>query len=170
MKIKEFLEKYGEVEISEDKEKKLKELLNTVELKESEKWKPERGHNYYCITGCGYVNKVMNVNDSSDDGYISLSNCFKTREEAEFRLEQIKVYNELKNFADENNDEIDWNNGSQPKFYIYYDSEDKKVSINSNYYWKSLSQIYFSNTKSVDQAIKVVGEDRIKKYLFGAED
>ena len=34
----------------------------------------------------------------------------KTKEEAKFRLEQIKVYNELKNFADENNGEMNWRN------------------------------------------------------------
>ena len=100
--------------------------------------------------------------------HISLGNCFKTEEEAAFRLEQIKVYNELKNFADENNEEIEWKNGTA-KYIITFDTEDEKIETNIIFYIQDIAQIYFSSKELAEQAIEKVGADRIKKYLFGVK-
>ena len=95
------------------------------------------------------------------------NNCFKTKEEAEFRLEQTKVYNELKDFAFENNEvEIDWNNRVQEKWRIIYDFKAKDINVFKFYDSKDLGQIYFTSYQIALKAIEQVGAERIKKYLF----
>lgn len=165
MTIKELLEKYQDVEITEEQAKQIKDILG---IKESKKWKPEKGENYYYIMSCGEIESQYFNNIEADKFRILTNNYFKTREEAEFRLEQIKVYNELKNFADENNEEIDWE-CDEPKYYCYFSSISKNLVISDISRMKDIGQIYFSSRELAEQAIKKVGVARIKKYLFGVE-
>lgn len=166
MTIKEFYEKYGDVELTEEQVKHVKDLLD---IKENKKWKPKKREKYYYINGSGSVDSHTFDNDIVDERYISFNNCFKTEEEAKYRVEQIKVYNELKNFADENNEEIDLNNYNVKKYVIECDLEDKEVHYDWYTSIKSIGQIYFSSKELVEQAIEKVGADRIKKYLFGVK-
>ena len=159
MTIKEFYEKYGNVELTEEQEKHIKECLNI-----KEKWKPKKDEIFYFINTCGEIFKDVN-----NKFKIFTNNCFKTEEEAEFRLEQIKVYNELKNFADENNKEIDLNDCKVEKYIIEYDLENKVLYCDWYTTVKSIGQIYFSSRELAEQAIEKIGDDRIKKYLFGVE-
>lgn len=165
MKIKELLEKYGDVKINEEKEKEIKKLLG---IKENKKWVPNHEEDYFFVS-----DTLEALYDTWMGSYIDTcryfkNNCFKTQKEAEFRLEQIKVYNELKNFAIENNDEIDWKNDQQNKYYMYFKCSD--ILIYDTLTSKDIGQIYFSTRELAEQAIKTVGEDRIKKYLFGVEE
>lgn len=171
MTIKEFFEKYANVEFPEEQEKQIKECLG---IKENKKWKPEEEETYYLVDSAGIICErkrcVANPSANMNDKFrILTNNCFKTKEEAEFRLEQIKVYNELKNFADENNEEIDWKDNDTFKHYIYYNYQQKCLGISYMFSAKYIGQIYFSSEKLAQQAIEKVGAGRIKKYLFGVE-
>ncbi len=164
MKLKELLEKYGEVEINEKKVKKIKELL---EIK-NKKWKPNEDERYFVLDDSGRIINETWDDDNLDNYRHFTNNVFKTKEEAEFRLEQIKVYNELKNFADENNDDIVCDND---KSCIYYNCRlSKSLGTYTISHSQDLGQIYFSSEELAKQAIEKVGEDRIKKYLFGVKD
>lgn len=156
--------KYGDVEITEEQEK---ELENLLEIKNSKIWKPKENENYY------YINSVIEVFDGiwnshrTDENRYQFGNCFKTKEEAEFRLEQIKVYNELKNFAIENNDvDIDWED-YRDKFSISYNYRIDEFCVYGNVHTQDIGQIYFTSEEIAKKAIEKVGKDRIKKYLFG---
>lgn len=165
MKIKELLINYKDVELTKEQEKQIKEYLG---IKESKKWKPEKGEKYWCVdSGLSVLNPFF-ANDNLDNTYLFTNNFFKTEEDALFRLEQIKVYNELKNFADENNEEIDWEDNSIKKWFIMYDYSN--LGIIFNYYLQHIGNIYFSSRGLAQQAIEKVGADRIKKYLFGVWD
>lgn len=169
MKLKELLEQYSDVELTEEQEKQIKEYLG---IKDSKKWKPRLNEKYFFIDSYGDVKDEYTDHEQNaewDDYRIFINNCFQTKEEAEFRLEQIKVYNELKNFADDNNEEIDWKNECQEKYYIYLSHNDNNFIIGDMVYGQDIGQIYFSSRGLVEQAIEKVGEDRIKKYLFGVE-
>lgn len=163
MKTKEFFEKYPDVEITEEQAKQIKNILGI------KKWKPKKGENYYYIMSSGATHDQYFTSISADNFRILTNNYFKTREEAEFRIEQIKVYNELKNFADENNEEIDWSEFSSTKYFIYLSCSDKTLSVSGNYSVRYQGPIYFSSRELAEQAIKKVGANRIKKYLFGIE-
>lgn len=166
MTIKELLINYKDVELTEEQEKHIKDLLG---IKENKKWKPKEGERFYIILSNNEIISCSWTDCNLDKNFLVLNNCFKTKEEAEFRLEQIKVYNELKNFADENNEEIDWKDNDTFKHYIYYNYQQKFLGISFMMAAKYIGQIYFSSEKLAQQAIAKVGTDRIKKYLFGVE-
>lgn len=166
MTIKEFFEKYANVEFPKEQEKHIKEYLNIKD----KKWKPEQDEKYYFVDSLGKIEFDTYYVTSLHDVFLYHSNnMFKTKEEAEFRLEQITVYNELKNFANDNNEEIDWSDSKQKKWFIKLDHNNS--CFVTSYYFKlqHIGQIYFSSQRLAEQAIEKIGEDRIKKYLFGVE-
>lgn len=165
MTIKELLINYKDVELTKEQEKQIKEYLN---IKENKKWRPEKEELFYFITSLGEIQQDTTEN-TNNNFKIFTNNCFKTKEEAEFRLEQIKVYNELKNFADENNGEMNWRNFHQYKYFIYLNYGDECLSVSKYSSVQYQGTIYFTSEKLAEQAIKKVGADRIKKYLFGVE-
>ena len=98
-----------------------------------------------------------------------MGNCFKTKEEAEFAVEKIRVYQELKQFADENNGPINWKKSDFHKVCICYNHTAGRIEFSCHQYTDVLGTFYFSSKELAQQAIKKIGEDRIKKYLFGVE-
>lgn len=166
MTIKELLINYKDVELTKEQEKQIKEYLGI----KNKKWKPKQDERYYFIDSLGEIQFDTYFIASEHDEFLYCSNnMFKTKEEAEFILEQIKVYNELKNFADENNDEIDWSNTDTHKYTIEYEKVYKKLKCNLYSFTQHIGQIYFSSHELAKQAIDKVGADRIKKYLFGVD-
>lgn len=166
MKLKELLKNVEDVELTEEQEKQIKDFLG---IKNSKKWRPKKSEKYFYINCCGDIDYCVNSDDEDDMYGFLINNYFKTKEEAEFGLEQIKVYNELKNFADDNNDEIDWHNSSQAKWYIYLNYTTLNLNASDWNTTRSQGAIYFTSEELTKQAIKKVGEDRIKKYLFGVK-
>lgn len=167
MKIKEFLEKYGDIEIDNDK---LSELVGFNIEHKNENWAPKKGERYYYIDLDGEAESCDFDETNPIDSYLYYTNnCFKTKEEAEFRARQIEVYNELKNFADGNNDEINWEDGSE-KYFMYYMHGFDILHIDSTRAVAYPGQIYFSSKELVERAIVTIGEEKIKKYLFGVEN
>lgn len=68
-------------------------------------------------------------------------------------------------------EEIDWVDKDQDKFEISYeDSTNVLASIGNNYYRAQTFNIYFTSSEIAKEAIKTIGEDRIKKYYFDIED
>lgn len=163
MKLSEFL-KNNDVELTEEQEKQLKDILGI-----KGKWIPDNDKEYYYLNSIYNVDSVYNTQSNLDKNRIEFNNCFKTKEEAQFRASQIRIYNDLKNFADENNGEIDWNDITQYKWLIAYDYEDQTINFFSNRAIRDIGQIYFSSEDIAQKAVEKVGEDRIKKYLFGVE-
>lgn len=166
MIIKDLYEKYGDVELTEEQEKHIKEYLG---FKESKKWKPKEGEKYFYLDSSGTIDYDTYIKVDVDIYRVFTNNCFKTKEEAEYRLEQIKVYNELKNFADENNEEIDWENTNKLKYFIRLDRCTNLLVCDSYFSTQYIGQIYFSSKELAQRALVKVGAERIKKYLFGVE-
>lgn len=100
----------------EELEAKLNKLERQIkdfkEKLKSKRWKPSKGEKYYFgrsagVDSYGLVGGCAVVGDETDNFRNSIGNCFKTQEEAEFAIEQLKVLKELKDFADDNDKE--WN-------------------------------------------------------------
>lgn len=139
-----------------------------VEKTKSKVWKPSLGDLYYYINSNGDI-KLSYYNTRSIDKRC-IGNFFKTDEEADHMVEKLKVIKELQDFAIENRDEeIDWYDKEQDKWEISY--KDSNVEpICNNYYRAQAFNIYFASKKIAQEAIKKIGEDRIKKYYFDIED
>ena len=131
-----------------------------IETLEQSEW-PQRGDEYYYIDADGVV-ESESWDDSFDDrAVLKFGNCFKTKEEAEFKAEQLKVLHELKELAD---DDQKWN-GAYNHFYLEYNYDSGDVELNYNYTLKHHA-IYFKSPQSAKAAIDKIGKDRLKKYYF----
>lgn len=139
-----------------------------VEKNKIKVWEPSLGDLYYYINSNGDI-KFSYYNTRSIDKRC-IGNFFKTDEEADHMVEKLKVIKELRDFALEHNDEeIDWVDNEQDKWEISY--KDSNVEpICNNYYRAQAFNIYFASKEIAQEAIKKIGEDRIKKYYFDIED
>ena len=116
-----------------------------------------------------YMNENGDVlrDEWGDFGYeksmLTIGNVFQTENEAEFTVEKLKVEAELRKFSrpfecGENNHIICIGSNGNRLFTI--------GRLVDHYQ----GAIYFESRDKAQQAIKSVGEERIKKYIFGVED
>lgn len=158
--------------LSEEERNQLIKLIQKSNGSKGKVWKPESNETYFYISGCGVISSRIWINNNdTNNKYYEIGNCFKTKEEAEFALEKRRVEVELQHFAEENNErEIDWEDEGQNKYYMYYDIVTDEIEGSVLYRSKVAGIVYFSSTKILEQAIQVIGEERLKKYYFQVED
>lgn len=156
-------------ETQENLMKTLNELKNEILRKTKRTGKPKVGEEYFYIDSYGQVLRSKWSNDIWDEYRYGIGNVFFTSEDAEFEVERRKVLTELQRYADEHNEyEIDWNNRKQEKWIITYDVDG--LYFLYDYGCRDMGNIHFSSEEIAKQAVKKVGEYRIKKYLFRVED
>ena len=141
-------------------------------VEKSKVWKPKEKELYFYYDSEGLIYESVYSGGSIDKNRLEFGNCFKTRKKAEHMVEKLKVINELKKFAAENNEEeIDWKNLKQVKWAIAYSRMYKNLELND---WRntqfSSSNIYFTSREIAQKAIETISEDRIKKYYFDVEE
>lgn len=156
--------------LSEEERKQLMKIIKKSNGCKRNLWKPNYGRKYFYINNCGRIMNSEWYDDRIDSEFYKIGNCFKTKEEAEFELERIKVKTELRRFSEENNEyEIDWKDKKQEKWVIFYNC--KEEIINPMYVYDfCICNICFTSEEIARQAIKSIGEERLKKYYFGIED
>lgn len=133
-------------------------------------WKPEVEEKFYTLFGDGSINELTWYSDVYSIKRYEIGNCFKTKDEAKFALEKLKVITELKRYALEHNEkEIDWNDEVQDKFGLYFYHQSKKILINT-YTSCQTTFIYFTSKEIAQAAIEAIGEERLKKYYFEVND
>lgn len=136
-------------------------LIEKANKPQSKLWKPKTNETYYSIHCDGDIHEFTNWDKDSTDKTFAIGNCFRTREEAEFAVERLKVIQELREFAESNP-----MSPYDSKWCLYYNTEKDIVSFCYNYH-TLYSDIYFTSKKNALKAIETVGADRIKKYYFG---
>jgi hypothetical protein len=124
------------------------------------------GKTYYLIGTIGNIKCDIWDNDNIDIYRLKHNNAFHTEKEAEFELEKQEVLAELREFAEENNTEIDWKNEKQGRWYIKFFLNSGEICFDFDSY-KRTNDIYFTSEELAQQAVAKVGEERIKKFLFG---
>ena len=132
-------------------------------------WDLKSGDKCYFVTVVGHIFPGTWNNLNAQIENRKLGNVILTKEDAEYELERRRIENEMlrlggrRNFK---NGELNW--------YIYFGvSVTSKNSIRYNYdrdnndgRWR----IYFDSFKDCNNAINLIGEDKINKYLFGVEE
>ena len=147
-----------------------------VEEKNKNKWwEPELDEKYYIICGDGSIDYNNYDFDNADKRIMNIGNCFQTEEQAEFMAEKLRVIHELEKFAFENNEEeIDWNNKDQRKYYLILTctgGKNRYMDVTYTFELRSVPfNVYFTSEKLAKKAIETIGEDRIKKYYFGVNE
>ena len=147
----------------QDEIKALKERIAELEeLAKEEQEFPQSGERYWYSNGGGMVNSCFWKSEQFDLNRYRIGNMFKTEEQAEFAVEKLKVEAELRKFSrlfadgEENN-------------HIKYSPSFDELSVLTSFSYQDQGVFYFESREKVQQAIDTVGEDRIKKYIFGVE-
>lgn len=158
--------------LSPEERSTLLSLIEKANKPKNKVWKPEENEKYYYLYSYGKIEEDTWDNANADRIRYEIGNCFKTREEAKFAIERLKVIADLKRFALEHNgEEIDWRKNEQTKYCLCFEHDVNRVGINSFYIVQhSSEQIYFTSETTAQQAIKEIGEERIKKYYFEVEE
>ena len=159
IKLNELLDKYGEYEVDENK---LKDFL--VEPESKTAWDLKYGDRYWYINSYGIGCTEIWENDVVDNGRRNIGNLFLTKEEAEFEVMRRKVETTLLKYGRREFKNKDYN------FYMVYDHDESLVEIINNTFCQHPNSIYFDNKELCQQAIEEVGENNIKKYIFGVEE
>lgn len=132
-------------------------------------WKPQEREKYYFVIDAAIIESDKWSNHEVDSVRWSIGNIFKTPEDAEFAIEKLKVTTELKRYAEQYNDKIDWKDGNSIKYCLLYNHAREEIAIVSFYTFQH-NGIHFSSTGIAENAIKEIGEERIKKYYLEVEE
>lgn len=162
-----LLDKIAELEqqlavLRAEAEKEEKENKST-----NKRWRAKYDSVYWFVGSNGKISWSYEYNRDIDNFRYDTHNYFQTEEDDEVRkyVKVLKIERQLKRFADEHNDAIDWANINQEKWHLYYNYSCYKVGISSHYWTKESRVIYFSSEEIAQQAIDTIGEDKIKEYL-----
>lgn len=114
---------------------------------------------YYWYIDCDGGLRNERWDSEYDHNVFVIGNAFKTKEEAEFMMEKLKVLHELSRFTrpfeplSEN-----WCIYINGHGQIDYYSEDESQYLYGDY--------YFNSKEEAIRAVEQIGEDRIHEYLF----
>lgn len=133
------------------------------EKKEESKgrWHPHYGDKYWHIvraeTGCYEWD-----GGSVDTAMWRVGNCFRTKEDAEFALERMKVIAQLKEYAETKERS---NTAGVQHWHLAYDLSTREV-VGTFSFSMHTGELSFENEKTLQKAIDAVGKERIKKYYL----
>ena len=160
-------------EIREGLDMNMQERIEALEAEFNERLKalkaevrqefPQDGDNYYYIEPNGRFNWIYWSESNYDLQKQALGNVFQTEEQAEFAVEKLKVEAELRKFS------RPFKCGEINR-YIFLDTNGEFLDVVGVCYSQYQGTIYFESDEKAHDAIESVGEDRIKKYIFGVED
>lgn len=147
----------------QEENKALKERIAELEEQEKdEQGLPQYDYKYWYVDFDGSVSSTFYDNNHYIDRYHQeIGNLFQTKDEAEFAVEKLKVEAELRKYSGP---------ASEGSAYIYRLADTNQIGLGVKFYSQSQGTIYFESAEKAKQAIEAVGEERIKKYLFGVED
>ena len=149
-----------------DLQEELKVLKERIaELEEREKQErefPQYGDTYWCINAYGGVSKEIWDGYDIEKDMLVIGNGFRTEQEAEFIAEKLKVEAELRKFSRPFKED-------EYNYFILINSSHNNIVVDSDDDYQTQGAIYFESEEKAQQAVSTVGEERIKKYLFGVE-
>lgn len=160
--IRDYEEMFGEFNI--DNSFDIDKLKEDIKYNKTKKLIPFKdGDKLYYIELDGNVLNRDYYGDSVDINSFMLGNVFKTREEAEFEIERRKIEAKLLSLGGTR----DGRENITEMNYVLYCTPQGKLDIGM-VYGKFLHQgnIYFKDRNILKNVIKIIGEKRIKKYLF----
>ena len=148
----------------QDEIKALKERIAELEeLAKKEQEFPLYGDGYWYIDDYGYILNEKWDGLDFEEFRLEIGNVFKTKQQAELAVEKLKVETELRKFS------RPFKCGEINR-YIFLDTDSECLDVVGLSYSQYQGTIYFESEEKAQQAIDTIGEERIKKYIFGVED
>lgn len=142
----------------------ISKLTPYEEKKEESKgrWKPKHYEPYWHINSLGKICVMPWSGEYSDNRFFAIGNCFRTKEDAEFAVERLKVIAELKEYAETKERS---NTAGVQHWHLAYDLSTREV-VGTFSFSMHTGEISFENEKTLQKAIDAVGKERIKKYYL----
>ena len=140
-----------------------KRIAELEELAKEEKEFPQEDDVFCFINTFGKPVESTWGESITNRQLIEIGNMFRTKEQAEFAVEKLKVEAELRKF-------------SRPfeygkfNYYLFLNIKSDSLDTQFTSYCPPQGAIYFESEEKAQQAIEAVGAERIKKYIFGVED
>ena len=94
---------------------------------------------------------------------LSIGNVYQTENEAVLSVEKLKVEAELRKFSRPFKE-------GEYNYFIQIHPSHNNIVTESDDYCQTQGTIYFESTAIANEAIDAIGENRIKKYIFGVEE
>lgn len=152
--------------LTEEEKELLKSLVEKTNRRPVLEGVPDIGEMYWYISIC----QTKWFDTSDDFQRHCIGNVFKTKVDAERRIEQQHILVELQRFADTHNETgIGWNDLKYPKYILGYDREIDKIVIREFTSIQVSTLPFFTSRELAEFAIECVGEERIK-LLFQQGD
>lgn len=152
-------------------EQQIATLKAEVEKEEKEKdpskrWRAEESNIYWFVLGCECRPDFRNeYNRNIDIFNYDTHNYFQTEDKAQKYASVLETERQLKKFADEHNDKIDWSDIDLGKYYLAYNYDMHSTSVYVCWLIREPRIIYFSSREIAKQAIDAIGKDKIREYL-----
>ena len=145
--------------------KALKERIAELEEQAKEEQEfPQDGDIYWYISLYGAICCESWDGDNIETYMLGVGNVYKTEQEAEFAVEKMKVEAELRKYS------RPFKEGENENWFILWGTYKKEVQIDWSRKLVRQGTIYFESREKANEAVESVGEERIKKYIFGVED
>lgn len=130
-------------------------------------WDLKEREECYSLTICGNVHHGFWDGSSSSIAIRELGEIFLTKEEAFADSERRKIEAEMLRLGGRRNFKFNGEN-----YFIYYNDGISVKGINVGFYHSTMHQglIYFDSKEQLNEVVKTIGSDRIKKYIFGVNE
>lgn len=122
-------------------------------------WDLKDGDYYTLANISGEVSEIHWDGTAVEKSWREFGNCFLTKEEAEFEVERRKIETEMLRLGGRR--EFKYNDAN---YCICYNDG---LCIESYPCTFNQGGIYFDSVKEAMEVVKTIGDDRIKKYIFG---
>ncbi len=156
--------------IDEKVEEFKRNLIKEIECKQEQEDKfPKIGDDYWFLADDGVVERDCWENCINDNYRLEIGNISPTEEEMEFKRERLKVIAELEKYAEKDRKWDGVWDGVNEHYYFVWDYDVNKIAYCFNTVLKG-TDIYFESAEKAREAVRVVGEDRVKKYYLRVEE
>ena len=126
--------------------------------------KEDLNHGSYWTYKHDTAYKTNDWNDLEDKELYLIAKKFTNIDKAKEIHFKETLWRKLQRFADENNNEIDWNALPGRKYFIYYDYYEDKISIDETGAFEHFGQVYFSSREIAERALEEFKEE-LEKYF-----
>lgn len=137
------------------------------QIASTEKWKhwvPEKGDAYWWVAAVGDTRFDCWSYSDRDRACLATGNVFRTKEEAQDRVNHMKALTRLASFT--KGFEPDWEDTHQYKYYPFYSHHFKQWNIANTHCDERSVVAYFANELDVSEAIDAMG-DQMDELLEG---
>lgn len=125
-------------------------------------WEPKEDEWYFVCLGDGSVRTTKSEGHTSDENFIQVGHCFRTKELAEKHVEYLKALTRVRKYIAENGLywEPDWSNGDQTKYILRFDFRSNTFGSDCWFDLKQFSPIgYFKSIEDVEKIITACDAD-----------